>query len=312
MKILLTGVASFTGFWIARSLVAQGHRIVAPLDRGRADYDGLERQRLERLSPRLQTVDHCRFGSPGFLGLLADGEFDLLCHHAAHDAPDGDVKASFRADTLNLGEVLERGQRKPGFAVILTGTVAEQNEGRGTHPRVALSPAAQARGMTADAFRFWCRNLGVKLAKFVVPEPFGPYEDANLCHRLISAWAGGESATIAAAAETRDYIHVSLLAAAYADLVARLEKLPAWSRLGPSLYAETEGAFAQRFAREIGRRLQLECPLTLATETAAAAPRMRINTDSLDHAWLGWNEQKAWDELADHYRGRTLQQRAAS
>jgi hypothetical protein len=31
-------------------------------------------------------------------------------------------------------------------------------------------------------------------------------------------------------------------------------------------------------------------------------PRIRINTDQLNAAALGWDEKAAWDAIADYYR----------
>jgi hypothetical protein len=144
----------------------------------------------------------------------------------------------------------------------------------------------------------------MKLAKFVVPNPFGPYEEPRFCDYLMRCWTAGDTAEVRTPAYVRDNIHVTLLAAAYADLVARVDTLPRWSRLGPSQYVETQGDFAHRFAREIGRRLGLRCALDLTVQTEFPEPRSRFNTDRLNHARLGWDETKAWDELADYYRIR--------
>jgi nucleoside-diphosphate-sugar epimerase len=312
MRILFTGASSFTGHWFVRALTAQGHNVVAPLRRGQADYDALRRARMERLSSRVEVVEHCRFGTPEFTALLARGGFDLLCHHASqvdnYRSADFDAEAAFRNNTLNLSHVLEAGRGgSDKFAVLLTGTVFEQNEGDGTRPLSAFSPYGVSKGMTADAFRFWCGEIGVKLAKFVVPNPFGPYEEPRFCDYLMRCWSAGAVAEVKTPAYIRDNIHVSLLAAAYADLVSRIENLPAFSRLGPSQYVEDQGAFAQRFAREIGGRLQLKAELALAEQTDFPEPKARFNTDRLDQAWLGWNEARAWDELAAYYRQRFLQ-----
>jgi nucleoside-diphosphate-sugar epimerase len=311
MRILFTGASSFTGSWIVKALLAQGHGIVAPMRRARADYDPLRRARMALIGPALEVVEHCPFGTPQFIALLERGPFDLLCHHGAqvdnYKADDFDVAAAVRDNALNLPAVLRAGQRNPDFAVLLTGSVFEQNEGEGTEPRLAVSPYGLSKGMTADAFRYWCHRLGVKLAKFVVPNPFGPYEEPRFCDHLMRCWSAGQTAEVKTPDYTRDNIHVSLLAAAYADMVGRIGALPAFARLAPTLYAESQGAFAQRFAREIGGRLGLACPLQLTAQAEFPEPKARINTDRLDTARLGWDESQAWDALAAYYRDRYRQ-----
>jgi len=310
MRILFTGASSFTGSWIVKALLEQGHSVVAPMRRAPADYDPLRRARMALIGDAVEVVEHCPFGAPAFIALVERGRFDLLCHHGAqvdnYKSDDFDVTAAVRDNTLNLPDVLRAGRRNPGFAVILTGSVFEQNEGEGSEPRLAVSPYGLSKGMTSDLFRYWCNRLEVKLAKFVVPNPFGPYEEPRFCDHLMRCWSAGRAAEVRTPDYTRDNIHVSLLAAAYADMLGKIDTLGGLSRLGPSLYVESQGAFAQRFAREIGTRLKLACPLQLATQTEFPEPKVRINTDRLDTARLGWDETRAWDELAAYYKERYL------
>ena len=314
MRILFTGASSFTGSWFVKTLLEQGHSIVAPMRRKQADYDPLRRARMAPIEDAIEVVENCPFGTPQFMALLENEKFDLLCHHGAqvdnYKAEDFDVAAAVRDNGLNLPAVLEAGRRNPDFAVLLTGSVFEQNEGSGTEPLLAVSPYGLSKGMTSDFFRYWCNRQGVQLGKFVVPNPFGPYEEPRFCDFLMRCWSKGEVAEVKTAEYLRDNIHVSLLAAAYADLVARLDSLPAFARLAPSLYAEKQGAFAQRFARQIGSRLKLDCPLHLARQTEFPEPKARINTDKVDTVRLGWDESEAWDELAAYYRERYLENRA--
>ena len=316
MKILFTGASSFTGSWIVKALLTAGHTVVAPMRRSPAEYDALRQARMEMIGRAIVTIPQCPFGSPQFIALLKSGEFDLLCHHGAqvdhYKSDDFDVAAAVRDNCLNLPGVLRAGADKSGFAVILTGSVFEQNEGTGTEPRLAVSPYGLSKGMTADAFRYWSNRLDVKLAKFVVPNPFGPYEEPRFCDYLMRCWSTGKTAEVKTPDYIRDNIHVSLLAAAYADMVAKIDALPAFHHLAPSLYAESQGIFAQRFAHAIGERMGLACPLTLSRQTTFPEPKVRINTDRLDAATLGWDENRAWDELAAYYRDRYPHQRAAS
>ncbi|MGO9919029.1 MAG: NAD(P)-dependent oxidoreductase, partial [Isosphaeraceae bacterium] len=100
----------------------------------------------------------------------------------------------------------------------------------------------------------------------------------------------------------RDNIHVSLLAKVYAQFAKDLADVPGFTRINPSGYVESQGAFTLRLAEEMRPRLNLPCPVELKKQTDFPEPRVRINTDFPDVEAVGWNESTAWDGLAAYYQ----------
>jgi UDP-glucose 4-epimerase len=302
VKILLTGASSFAGLWFARALHAAGHHVVAALRRARKDYRG--DVRASRVA-ELGRVAECRFaavfGDDRFLDLCRSGSWDLLCHHAAevgdYRSPSFDVAGALAVNTRNLAEVLTamRGLR----GVVLTGSVFEANEGAGTAPLRAFSPYGLSKGLTADLVRFHCETAAIALGKFVIPNPFGPFEEPRFCAYLLRQWRAEQAAEVRTPAYVRDNIHVDLLARTYAIFAMSVAAGSGSKRTNPSGYVETQGAFALRFAREIGPRTGLDCHVTLAHQTDFPEPLVRINTDRIDPP--DWNESSAWDAIADYY-----------
>jgi nucleoside-diphosphate-sugar epimerase len=150
-------------------------------------------------------------------------------------------------------------------------------------------------------FRYYCDRAGLNLGKFVIPNPFGPYEEPRFTAYLMKAWLNGETPACSSPAYIRDNIHVSLLAKSYVWFAESLAKDPRLVRLNPSGYVESQGAFTLRVAHEMKSRLKLPCLVELKKQTAFAEPRVRINTDVLDVAALGWDESAAWDDFAAYY-----------
>jgi UDP-glucose 4-epimerase len=101
-------------------------------------------------------------------------------------------------------------------------------------------------------------------------------------------------------AYVRDNIPVTLMAHAYAHFASGLPD-GGFYKLTPSFYAESQGDFADRFAREIGQRLALDCRLTLAAQTAFPEPADRTGTDILQPTDFGWSETGFWDKAAGYY-----------
>lgn len=154
--------------------------------------------------------------------------------------------------------------------------------------------------MTWQLFRYYAQAHQFSLGKFVIPNPFGPYEEPRFTHYLIKNWFAKAKPTVNTPAYVRDNIHVSLLARDYLRFVVTLAD--GVSRTNPSGYIESQGSFTHRFAREMKGRLGLNCEFELIPQNEFAEPRIRINTDVPDIRALNWNEESAWDDLADYYK----------
>ena len=307
MKILFTGASSFTGYWFVKTLAAAGHEITCPL-RGTGDnYDGVRKQRFDKLKPICRFVPNAPFGSDNFLKLVKDAPFDILCHHAAETAnyksADFDVQAALASNTANLRQTLAamRGSLK---AVLLTGSVFENDEGNGDEPLRAFSGYGLAKGLAWQVFRYRCAEAQVPLGKFVIPNPFGPFEEPRFTAYLMRTWKDGKAAGVKTPDYLRDNIHVDLMALAYAKFLDRVAGIKfSETKLNPSGYVETQGEFTQRVAREVQSRLGWPCKLELSKQEDFSEPLRRVNTEPVTSGFPNWNETQAWDEFIGFYSG---------
>lgn len=308
MRILLTGGSSFTGLWFARKLAMAGHRVVAPLKGAQHEYSGLRGDRVTELRRIAEVVDSCPFGSSAFMDLADAGNWDLLCQHASrvgdYRNPGFDVTAAVAENTNNLVDVLKVMLKRGLAGVVLTGSVFEQDEGAGDSPLRAVSPYGLSKGLTWHYYRYLSETMGFTLGKFVIPNPFGPYEEPRFCNYLIRSWFKREVPTVRTPRYVRDNIHVDLLAHAYAAFVGELPARTGRLRFNPSFYVESQGAFTARVAAAMAPRLGIDCPFNLFEQTEFDEPKVRINTDPVDGAAYGWSESQAWDAEADFYRDR--------
>lgn len=306
MKILFTGGSSFTGCWLIRELAAAGHEVTATFRREQGAYpDEVRRRRVALATERCRPVFGVSFGDDAFVALAKEGDWDLLAHHAAdvtsYKSPDFDVAGALSGNTRNARAVLEALTGGGCGRVLLTGSFFEQGEGAGSEGLPAFSAYGLSKGLTAEAFKHHCRAAGVSLGKFVIPNPFGPLEEPRYTGYLMKTWLAGGTAICATPAYVRDNIHASLVAKAYVRFAEQLPKTAGFTRTNPSGYPETQGAFTRRIAEEMRSRLELPCAVELANQTSFPEPRVRINTDVLDAAALGWDEAAAWDEFARYY-----------
>jgi nucleoside-diphosphate-sugar epimerase len=235
--------------------------------------------------------------------------WDVLCHHAAHvrdyKSADFDYTAALSANTLGLPLVLSSLEQRRCSLVCITGTVFEGGEGAGSQGVPAFSPYGLSKELTHRAFEYYCYKFRMRLAKFVISNPFGPFEDPRFTAYLINTWSKHRIAEVRTPEYVRDNIHVGLLAAAYRQFVDSLPNSTGNAKLNPSGYIESQGRFAERFAEAMRPRLRLDCTLALLAQTSFDEPRVRVNTEPAAMLVPSWSEDAAWDELADYYQAVT-------
>ncbi len=310
MRILFTGASSFTGYWFIKALAENGHEVTATYRAGPREYSGVRAVRVAQADGLSGQVFGCTFGGDDFLRLIRQGgTWDLFCHHAAdvtdYKSSNFDVVSALGNNTLNLPTVLEALRQAHCPAVLLTGSLFEFGEGEGDDLSV-ISPYGLSKGLTAEMFKYYVSAAGMALGKFVIPNPFGPYEEARFTSYLVRCWQEGATAEVRTPDYVRDNIHVSLLAKVYASFAESADRWDRFTKINPCGYRQSQGVFAECFARQMQSRLGIPCPLKIMEQHEFPQPRTRVNTDIPDIERLTWSETDAWDELARYYQGPFL------
>ena len=307
MKILLTGASSFTGYWFAKALHESGNQVVAALH-NKIDYysTGVRAERVKRLKHFVEIIDDCKFGEKKFFDLISSQEFDLLCHHAAYvndyHNPEFNVIFAVNENTNNLSNIIAQMIKKGLKGIILTGSIFEPNEGIGTIPMRAFSAYGLSKGITASIFEFQCHNAKIPFGKFVIPNPFGPFEEERFCCYLIKTWKAGNTPIIKTPLYVRDNIHVEYLSIAYAKFINQVINKNSYLKINPSGYIGSQGDFAVKFSIEMQSRLNIDCKVELGIQNIFNEPHVRINTENIADYIEIYNDSIMWDNLASYYK----------
>lgn len=308
MKILFTGASSFTGFWFIKALNEAGHRITAVFTKDSYKaYEGLRRERIEQSKSLYEPIFNCRFGDDRFLDLIATGSFDVLCCHGAdvtnYKSDEFDPSEALQNNTYRAKQVFAQLQSAGCHNVVLTGSVFEGGEGAGSNNLPHFSPYGLSKALTSEVFKYYADRFDITLGRFVIANPFGPYEEKRFLSHLLTHWLQDKKPEVSTPYYIRDNIHVQLLAMYYAYFVDKT----AWSvekylKLGPVGYVESQGDFTARVSKEMAKRLHKACEFTLNFQKTGAEPLFRANTDFQKEILLGFAEEKAWDAVADYYQ----------
>lgn len=301
MRIIFTGASSFTGYWFVNSLVESGHEVFAVLRNNYNEYTGIKKKRLSLLKNRVSLIEKTEFGSEDFFYKIKEmGNVDLFCHHAAEVAdyknPNFNFIRALELNTKNIISLLQTLNQIYCQRVILTGSVFEQNEGVGSCNQ-AFSPYGLSKGLTFQVFEHFSAKFSISLSKFVIPNPFGPYEEPRFTNYLAKSWSEGKVPEINTPDYIRDNIPVDLMAKVYLHLCKHSEI----NKINPSGYIESQGVFAQRFAKEFSVRSNKEFLIKIKKQTEYSEPIIRINTfPSIQN--VDWNECSFWDQLYAYYK----------
>lgn len=302
LKILFTGASSFTGFWFVSELASRGHIVHAVCRKPLSCYEGLRKKRLELLLPLCTLHFSIDVGSESWFKLIEkENPFDLFCHHAAdtknYRSASFDCALAVASNAKTARETLLSLQKNGCNRLLLTGSVFESGEG-GKLDAKAFTSYGLSKTLTHQIFLFHTENLEMKLGKFVIPNPFGPYEEDRFTSYLVDCWKAKKTALVKTPDYLRDNIPVSQLAKAYADFATRLSRASGLEIFRPSGYVETQSLFTKRFANEIERRLKIDCPFLLETQPSYSEPMEIKNSDCI---LQDWDEKSFWDHLAEFY-----------
>ena len=310
MRVLLTGVSSFTGCWFAEALAESGSQVVATCRRSLDTYDQLGRRRIRKaLDAGVTLVQNTAFGDDRFLAALrAAAPLDLLCHHGAEVGdfrrPGYDPLTALQSNVRDAGIVFDELRRAGARGLVATGSVFEPDEGCGEEPRPAFNAYGLAKQLSWQTLRQHAQRAGLAVGRFVIPHPFGALEKPGFTRQLACAWLAGKPGIVTRPDLVRDFIHVDFLAAAYASFCRAVVSSGGEQRLGPTGQVGTLLQLAKSLSDELAPRLGCACELR--AEAAAgpnSEPRTRCNADPLLPLARRWPFGRSWDRLAEFYLG---------
>jgi len=309
MRILVTGGAGFIGSNVADMLIEGGHEVHV--------MDDLSTGSRENLNPGA-VFHELDIRSPGAAGVVRDGGFDVLCHHAAQmdvrrsvREPLFDADVNIRGTISLLEAAREGGVRRVVYA----------STGGAVYGEPETIPVAESHSVnpichygiskhTVEHYLFLYRHLyGLDYVVLRYPNVYGPRQnphgEAGVTAIFTLAYLEGRRPRINGDGnQLRDYVHVHDIARANVmamdlgrrDISGRIFNI-GWG----------EG----RSVRELDGIIRRLVGTDLLPEQGPPLPEeiLRISLDArLAAEVLGWKPEIGFEEgladLVEYHRGR--------
>lgn len=194
-KIAITGTNSFSGLWVANSL-SENYQVSGFTTSEVKSYSGLKRVRLEKLKTSVKVYENIRAEDQGFNTWVKQHGADVWIHHHHY-------MENFRLQSYNMEQAekvglnpLEQLVQNLAFSnckgIIYSSSYFEAGEG-GKSPEAPVLPYARTKTKVFLSLEALCKKYGLKLARVVLPNPFGPLENSDrLIPNLIKKSLKGE------------------------------------------------------------------------------------------------------------------------
>ena len=298
MKVLITGVSSFTGCHIARYFCESKSKnilVFGVLTRKLNEYSDLERQRLS-YSLVENWIEEASFGSQNFINFILKLKPDVFINHGAsikgYREKNFDVEICVGKSIFNLPKVIEALSSDCRF--IHSGSVFESDRERGFN---VYSPYGLAKTLIWE--EILKNNKKIKITKIVIPDPVGVYENPDrLGPVLFRKWNLGETVDLKNPDLIQDRIPASWLARIYFEESSSVGLKSENSRIvRPSAFCKSNLDWVQRLAGFFEKKTSKKCP---AWNILPNVDSERKNTESVKEAFIDneceefFNEYSEW------------------
>ena len=302
MKILFTGASSFTGMHFVEALLQAGHDVLAVFSRPMDEYSGISQVRMMRIQKRTTCVFDARYGTKPFFDILDHHNFDIYCHHWSYTKNyqklDFDLEKALQQNTLNVTTVLERLEKKGCTKIAITGSIFSGFQSN-YESKLPFSPYGLSKKIQSEIFHLYGDILGLDVRTFVIPNPFGPFDNRKMASIFLELWLNNNPAQVFIPDYIRDNIHVELLALSYANWIRSfLNPNIQDTVFRPSGYRMSVKNFVSHFAKAMRPRLQRPCDFICLEQSDFSQPLQLVNNTDIAES-LQVSTEPYWDNLAD-------------
>lgn len=294
-RVVVSGISSFTGLWVATALAGEGYDVVGFCTRPNLEsYDGLARIRLDQVLKAGVTLE---FGISSDDGTMSrwfsrqSSTYFVYHHHFMTNfrSPQYDLERARQVGINALPELVEALKQCGVKGVIYSSTYFDQASKE-------VSPYGYSKREVWNKLESLCKDANIPVSKVVIANPIGPFENEDrVIPQMILASLERKPFEMRSPSGFSYPIPVTELAESYTRAMAELSKGVA-RVFSPSLGPMSNRELAQTALQElIERRLEIRpCELRFGSEVA---PKFEFTEANVSCNWT-----RFWNFYADHYR----------
>lgn len=303
MRILITGSSSFTGMHFIEALAQKGHHITALFSQPQTSYTGIAAIRMRRIQHIADCQYNIPYGTDIFLDVVQKQNVDVYCHHWSYTKNyqhvDFDLEQAIQKNTKQIVPVLKTLSKHGCTKIAVTGSIFSGFRSEQLSAQLPFSPYGLSKKIQSEIFHLYGDILGLDVRTFVIPNPFGAFDNRKMVSIFLEQWLKNNEAQVFIPKYIRDNIHVELLAQSYAWWIDSFVNNPqnTNSIYLPSGYQMSVASFVEKLAQEMRPRLQVPCLFHCLEQRDFTQPLELINQiDVATHLQISTDQY--WDNIA--------------
>lgn len=295
--VAITGASSFTGAWLCRYLAENGFEVYGLLQRASNAYEGLQRLRIELVLHSACKIAYDLSSTDGsYLSWIEANRPQVWIHHHHHMTNFRnqlyDVETAKGECVEPLRALVECLKRNGCRHIIQSGSYLEPD----VSGQFATSlPYAQSKLEVWKTLASLTAEHGIKLSKIVIPNPIGPFENADrLIPSLVRASLERTVFRLQNINSRAINLPVNLLCQSYVAAItnAGIDKLTP-EQWRPAVKPESTIVFVKRVMTDlIEQRLNIE-PCRLASDIRERHGANE-NSENFDYLDVDWDNFWSW------------------
>lgn len=231
-KVILTGVSSFVGYHLGKSL-SENFEVLGTHSKNQSAYEGVEKERMDALSDKISFKQLDITNHSELEDLIKSNKPDYFIHHAGYTLGYGgfdyDMAKSLEVNVYPL-DTLVRSLKENGCkGLIVTGTSMEYSDGEAPRKEEDLCEPSTPYGLSklTETLRSLQlakhHNLPLRVARIF--NPMGEFENPRkLLPFLVENLKSGNSTELSPCEQIRTFEPVENIVKVYVALIRDLDK----------------------------------------------------------------------------------------